>query len=463
MGWGESGNIVVVPLQGRPSRPEFDSMASAADHQNATSRHELRPRWKRWLFRAIALLLSLAVLEILAWLGLYVFRGTVSLEQIHSEQYAIAHSQFEEGTAGEAIHPYLGWVLNPQTNPGLVINGRRIPVNSLGFHDDGRPLPRRDRDRLIVAVLGGSVAWQMTAYSDEALRTTLAERPEARGRTIEIVRLALSGYKQPQQLMTLNYMLALGAEFDVVVNIDGFNEIALPVAENDKSGVFVAYPRSWHTRMSQLVDPRDYDTAYRLLELRARRKARATALLESPLRWSALRNSFWILLDEYDRRQVVELGISLFQKDDRQGRGFDADGPPQPYETENEMYAELVRIWTECSIQLDHLCRANGITYIHVLQPNQYLRESKSMSPAEAKVAIAETEAFGKAVERGYPLLIRAGEDLARRGLHYHDLTMLFADIDEPIYVDHCCHYNQRGYDLLATEVARIIAAALPQ
>ena len=40
------------------------------------------------------------------------------------------------------------------------------------------------------------------------------------------VNLALFGYKQPQQLTTLAYLMSIGGQFDLVLNIDGFNEVA---------------------------------------------------------------------------------------------------------------------------------------------------------------------------------------------------------------------------------------------
>jgi hypothetical protein len=62
------------------------------------------------------------------------------------------------------------------------------------------------------------------------------------------VKAAIGGYKQPQQLMALNYFTALGGEFDVLVNVDGFNEVALPPLENiPQTNPFC--PRQWHLRM----------------------------------------------------------------------------------------------------------------------------------------------------------------------------------------------------------------------
>jgi len=43
------------------------------------------------------------------------------------------------------------------------------------------------------------------------------------------------GYKQPQQLLVLSYFLSIGQPFDMVMNIDGFNEVALG-GINDRYG-----------------------------------------------------------------------------------------------------------------------------------------------------------------------------------------------------------------------------------
>ena len=43
----------------------------------------------------------------------------------------------------------------------------------------------------------------------------------------------------------------------------------------------------------------------------------------------------------------------------------------------------------------------------------------------------------------------------------YPDLTMLFAGNDEVLYIDGCCHLNQRGNALKALEIARVIRETL--
>ncbi|MGV2341075.1 MAG UNVERIFIED_CONTAM: hypothetical protein LVR18_46165 [Planctomycetaceae bacterium] len=68
------------------------------------------------------------------------------------------------------------------------------------------------------------------------------------------MRLALPGYKQPQQLMALNYVLSLGGEFDAVLNIDGFNDGALSILENAQPKASIAYPSACTSLV--MTDPR---------------------------------------------------------------------------------------------------------------------------------------------------------------------------------------------------------------
>ena len=65
---------------------------------------------------------------------------------------------------------------------------------------------------------------------------------------------SLGGYKQPQQLLTLAYYISLGAEFDTVINIDGFNEVALPPIHNIPKNIYPFYPVGHYLRTSDLID-----------------------------------------------------------------------------------------------------------------------------------------------------------------------------------------------------------------
>ena len=53
----------------------------------------------------------------------------------------------------------------------------------------------------------------------------LKSHPRFANQEIVLLNTAVGGYKQPQPLMVVSYLLALGAHFDAVINIDGFNDV----------------------------------------------------------------------------------------------------------------------------------------------------------------------------------------------------------------------------------------------
>jgi hypothetical protein len=300
----------------------------------------------------------------------------------------------------------------------------------------------------------------MTVLGESEFRETLRQNPAWRDREFHLVRLALPGFKQPQQLMSLNYLLALGAEFDVVVNIDGYNEIALSACENEQFGVFAAYPRMWQLRTQDIVDPRLYANSFRQLRARAARQELARWIRKSSFRRSPTFNLFWKLRDAYWENQLLAEGTGIAAHQAGHGRGFAADGPRRLYADENGLFGHLRDLWSNSSLQIHYLCLGNGTKYVHVLQPNQYVPGSKPLSALEREKMFSETQANGKAIARGYPLLIDEGSRLRERGVDFHDLTMLFAAVEEPVYADEFCHFNARGNEILARAVAETIISA---
>jgi hypothetical protein len=106
---------------------------------------------------------------------------------------------------------------------------------------------------------------------------------------------------------------------------------------------------------------------------------------------------------------------------------------------------------------LDQVCRATNTRYLHCLQPNQHVEGSKRFTKEELEIALGMGSPYQQAAADGYPYLIRAGQQLRDAGVDFHDLTLLFADNTEILYSDTCCHFNQRGYDLLAEALAERI------
>ena len=45
--------------------------------------------------------------------------------------------------------------------------------------------------------------------------------------------------------------------------------------------------------------------------------------------------------------------------------------------------------------------------------------------------------------------------------MSFHDLTMIFADVGEPVYADNCCHLNPRGDQIMGRTIGQAIIQSL--
>ena len=256
----------------------------------------------------------------------------------------------------------------------------------------------------------------------------------------------------------MSYLLTLGAEFDILINIDGFNEVALHEAENANKGVYPAFPRGWYAIGTKIPDPSLRSLIGELALLRSQRKQLARSFSGALLRYSVIANRGWQALDLRNRANQARIE-QAFRESGIEGGDYAASGPERNFQTRDELYEFLADLWQRGSIQLAQLSRANGIRYYHFLQPNQYLEGAQPLTPKELDIAFLATHPYRVGVERGYPRLRRRGGVLSERGVRFKDLTQIFAGRDEDLYIDTCCHVNKRGYEIMGRHIAEAIAA----
>jgi hypothetical protein len=354
----------------------------------------------------------------------------------------------------EIVHPYLGWVRAPR--PDVRSASPETAVNDYGFMGGELPLRTRSPDKVIIGILGGSLAEEFAGSSLELLAGELKKSGAFEGKELVFVRLALSGYKQPQQLVTVNYLLSLGAQFDMLINIDGYNEIVLPVVENAPNHVFLGFPRSWHLRVTEAGNLSIMRSIGRIAYLKDRAAHWSKAVQSRPWCWSATVRLVWRLYRGTLRTELFNEYANL--RDLKYGDwNFAACGPVEDFASDADRFEHCAGIWARSSLQLHNLSKANGIRYFHFLQPNQYVTGSKSMGKQEKFDAWISSHPGRVPVEQGYPVLVREGRRLASQGVAFTDLTMLFADHLERTYKDACCHLNDRGNELLARKIAEVM------
>jgi hypothetical protein len=194
---------------------------------------------KAILYRLILIVVAYVLLEISSAILYSIMHGKLfSFEAIHAAQDRIIKTHLDpivalelNPSSGRTLHPYLGFTLTPSAQ-----------VNEYGFPGSENPFSS-DPNELVLAITGGSVAARFFDEAGEYLRETLEQSPQLSKRPIRIISLGISGYKQPQQLLSVSYFLALGGRLDAVVNLDGYNEIQ--AERNVKLDVFLAYPTRW--------------------------------------------------------------------------------------------------------------------------------------------------------------------------------------------------------------------------
>jgi hypothetical protein len=351
-------------------------------------------------------------------------------------------------------HPFIGFTYNPENAVLLAAQGKgAFPLTEHGFFD--LPNPPAGEDVVSVAVFGGSVAAFFAVDAREALTRVLMADPRLRGKRLQVHSVALGGFKQPQMLGALAYLMALGQRYDVVVELDGFNEVALSFLEYKHKGLFPGYPRDWDGLIGPTPNIQKLRGIGRVAYWQQWRGAAAARFGRPPLSWSVTGALVWKCLDRLCSARVAQASEEMerMKTSDR----YRETGPHRDYGSEREVLEDIARIWALSSLQMERLCAGAGTQYFHFLQPNQYDAGSKKMGEAEKAVAYRSGHPYRAPIEAGYPLMRAEGARLRGRGVQFHDLSQIYAGVAEPLYIDDCCHLNAKGNALLGEAVGRII------
>ncbi|MEP7328925.1 MAG: hypothetical protein ABI777_06920 [Betaproteobacteria bacterium] len=375
------------------------------------------------------------------------------------------------------VAPYFGFMRAPGLALKDVITAERlaqlaapakspdwiaVTTNNYGFlstHDF--PLSVTSGKPFVIGIFGGSVAQWFALQGATPLGRDLRAAAALRDRDIVILNFAAGGYKQPQQLLVLNYFLVLGQHFDFVINIDGFNEIAL-ARHNLAAGVAASMPSVEHmTPLAQLA-PLEQGGAggalvAQLADLKRQMAQLEAAAEQAPL---ALGNLVDTLRLRRFAREYADLTATMGAASSEATPSLIelvASTPTVGAAADTEV---AVKLWSTASRQMHDLLQMRGIPYLHVVQPNQYFG-NHLFAPAEARLAVREDSPYRPHVLAGYPALLAALPALRTAGVDVLDATRLFDGDSAPVYADDCCHYNQRGNDQFARAIATAMIMSL--
>lgn len=422
-------------------------------------------RAKNVLFTAATLLLVYVLVEGAVWLAYPSLTGSGfrddgrALEDVPSPDPTPGREAAGLGFRDPAmsIHPYLGYVYTPRPDGN---EGHVIPINEDGFLDPKTAIRERRPDRFLVGVMGGSVAGQLGTFHAAYLEEALRDHPLAEGKTLEFVWLGVPGYHQPQQVIQLSWILAQGGALDLLINLDGFNELAVPAALNAPQGAHPLFPMNWSMVSLDVPDPELRRHLGALEYLKGERQRKAADFAASFGRASPLARLWWKRQDQRLEAQIGQHAWAL-QQFDAEAPPFFVRGPERDHVPTEELLPRLVSVWQEGSRHLNAICAARDIVYLHVLQPNQYDPDSKPLSALERETAYDAEGPYRPVIEAGYPMLREAGAALRDEGILFVDLSDVFAETTATLYKDNCCHFNAEGNRLVAGAIGRAAAELL--
>lgn len=369
----------------------------------------------------------------------------------------------------ERLHPFFGYVQKPEQIPHL--KKFDIRYNDYGFISAYEyPLIKQDENQFIVGVFGGSVAsrYSVNEIKNNILEQALQQLPDLKNKEVIILSFATGGYKQPQQLLILNYMLALGQNFDLVINIDGFNEVALSNL-NNKTQLAWMMPSGNHvfSLASLATNSLSTETLENLLNIKKIKPQLTEAInlreqCDLATCYTLYSIYYQFILNDYQK------AIAVFEEEQKKQIPslFSKQSPFYFYPQEStlshpELYNSVAKNWGKTSFLMSQILAKRNIPYFHFIQPNQYYPTQRQFSEAEKRIAFTDASPYAEAIQEGYPYLLNQVDDLRSRGVNIFNSVAILDNIDDVVYLDNCCHYNEEGETVLSNYIANNIVNTL--
>jgi len=137
------------------------------------------------------------------------------------------------------------------------------------------------------------------------------------------------------------------------------------------------------------------------------------------------------------------------------------EGGARFYPVDDALILELATSqWENYHRLIHHIAVNEGILDIHLLQPSPYVKNSKVLTKQEKeKSKVGENNWYNQvrdAVVRGYPRLRARLSELPDSGIIAKDLSYIYRDIKESIWID-AAHPNGKGYEIVLDGIAEIV------
>ena len=395
-------------------------------------------KMRRPLFWLLTALLVFGIVEAMARLTHHWLYGqSVDVEADVAGLRAVQRNR-RNAVSGGRLQPFYGIVgsRTPDLNmPPSSLSSRRLAATSGG------------RDAVVIGLVGGSVAADVAGNLAGQLLTHFANGSDDVTVWPVFIDLTFGGFRQPQQSLVFTNLLANDVQFDIVMSLDGFNEVWLSAEGYETSGTHPNWPLLWSAAVGANADSRALAAIMAL-------KGEQQALTLFP---RFARSALFDLARRYRLDQINRLIVARHFDLAAAGqeRHILARQGPFGAFTREQVRNVATEAWYRSVLLLAGIAERHGAEYYHFLQPSQYVPGAKPLSDDELAHAYRRRSLWADAGQEGYPKLIEYGTALEEQGVKFFDLSHIFADHHETLYVDQCCHLNRRGNELLAQHMLR--------
>jgi len=294
------------------------------------------------------------------------------------------------------------------------VQGKYVNVDDHNHRRTVQPAPVADATRppARIFMFGGSTMWGEGVRDAYTIPSQLAATLAEEKLPAVITNFGETGYVSTQEVIELLRQLQEGNLPDLVIFYDGVNDVYAAL----QSGVAGLPQNEWKRQ-----------TEYNLTN-----------------RYNQLRRLFMdMTLDRYC------LGAKL--------KGMAAKlRPPGSRTLKEGLEKDIFRIYLANLKAVDALGRAFGFSTLFYWQPVIYFKEH--ISDFERK--FTGEEPMQTVYHQTYAL---ARSEAGRlQPYRFHDISAIFAQVSEPLYVDYC-HVNETGNGLIARRMAQDVAPLLIQ
>lgn len=306
---------------------------------------------------------------------------------------------FKERTA----HPYFGFAFSTSNNYGLLEN-HKLPYKAAP-------------DEFVIGIFGGSTAACFADYIKNSKVWDKLKSINPKKNKIIVLNLSLPGGRQPAQFIIGSFFLE---HLDAAVLVDGWNEMVIDANPIEyPEGYDVLYSRENNTEVkAQLYF---HEKKWRLFNY---------LLSESFLARSSVVYLIWLNFKSFHLNQVVELRNKFKRKSD--DNIFHVNDDLQKYNN-----------WKKFYTYFKALAQIHEVPVFQFFQPNHINPGAKPFSEIEKRYLTTgqQTIFYNLYLENLDPTMT--------------DLSNLFKDTKETVFIDPYTHLNELGYNIMAGAIEK--------